>query len=198
MQSLLALSRLIDAANTRIGRLSCWLVLAAVLVSSGNAVMRKAFDLSSNAWLELQWYMFAAVFLLGGGYTLLRQEHVRIDIVYARFSRRTQVWIDILGTLFFLLPLALLMLWLSWPYFIEALRSGERSVNAGGLILWPVKGLIPLGFFLLTLQGVSELVKRAAFLAGAGPDPAPAQERPAELELADILRARGADGGRDA
>lgn len=188
MQPLLAVSRLIDAANARIGRLASWLVPAAVLVSAGNAVMRKSFDLSSNAWLELQWYMFAALFLLSGGATLLKQEHVRIDVIYSRFGRRTQIWIDLFGTLFFLLPTALLMLWLSWPFFAEALHSGERSVNAGGLILWPAKGLIPLGFLLLALQGVSEFVKRVAFLRGAGPDPAAGAERPAELELADALR----------
>ncbi|MCK9284351.1 MAG: TRAP transporter small permease subunit [Rhodocyclaceae bacterium] len=191
MDALTALSRLIDAANARIGRLACWLVLAAVLVSAGNAVMRKAFDLSSNAWLELQWYMFAAIFLLSGGHTLLKQEHVRIDVIYSRFSRRTQIWIDLFGTLFFLLPMALLMLWLSWPFFAEALHSGERSVNAGGLILWPVKALMPLGFALLALQGISEFIKRLAFLRGEGPDPAPGSERMAELELADVLRVHG-------
>lgn len=185
MRALLALSRLIDAVNERIGRISAWLVLVAVLISAGNAVMRKAFSISSNAFLEMQWYLFAAIFLLGGAYTLLRQEHVRIDLLYGRFTRRTQVCIDLFGSLFFLLPFALLMTWLSWPYFLGAWQSGEVSPNAGGLILWPVKALIPLGFALLLAQGISEIVKRVAFLAGAGPDPGVAHDtKSAEIEAA--------------
>lgn len=168
---LLAISRLIDALNERIGRLIPWLVLAMVLLSAGNALVRKIFDSSSNAYLEGQWYMFAALFLLGGGYTLLKQEHVRIDVVYSHFPRRIQVWIDILGTLLFLLPFALLLLFLCGPYFLDAWRSGEVSANAGGLTLWWVKLFMPLGFLLLALQGGSELIKRAAFLAGQAPDP---------------------------
>jgi len=168
---LLVISRLIDGLNERIGRVAPWLVLAMVLLSSGNALVRKIFDSSSNAYLEGQWYMFAALFLLCGGYTLLRQEHVRIDVIYSRFSRRTQVWIDVLGTLLFLLPFALLLLFLCWPYFLDAWNSGEISANAGGLTQWWVKLFMPLGFLLLALQGGSELIKRLAFLAGQAPDP---------------------------
>ena len=142
MQALLALSRLIDAINDRLGRATAWLVLAAVLISAGNAVLRKLFSFSSNAFLEMQWYLFAAVFLIGGGFTLLRQEHVRIDLLYARFSRRTQICIDIFGTLFFLLPFALLLTWLSWPFFFEAWQSDEHSPNAGGLPSVKDSGLI--------------------------------------------------------
>jgi TRAP-type mannitol/chloroaromatic compound transport system permease small subunit len=182
MRSLLTFSRLIDTLNERIGKTTAWLVLIAVLLSAGNAVARKLFDTSSNAFLELQWYMFAAIFLLGGGYTLLKQEHVRIDLIYGRFSRRTQIAIDLFGTVFFLLPFALLLLWLSWPYFLGAWQSGESSPNPGGLILWPVKLLIPTGFLLLLLQGSSEFIKRIAFLAGQAPDPALAHEKSGELD----------------
>jgi len=171
MKLLLAVSRAIDALNERIGRLVLWLVLAMVLVSSANALSRYAFNLSSNAWLELQWYLFAAVFLLCSGYTLLHNEHIRIDVVSSRLSRRTQVWIDIFGTLFFLFPLSITIMWLSWPIFMNAWMSGEISSNAGGLIRWPARLLVPVGFFLLTLQGVSELIKRVAFLRGLIPDP---------------------------
>lgn len=187
MKVLLELSRLIDDINERIGRLAYWLVLAMVLVSAVNASVRKAFSISSNAFLELQWYMFAGLFLLCGGYTLLRQEHVRIDVVYARFSRRVQVGIDIFGTVLFLLPMCLLMLYLSWPFFLSSFRSGEVSANAGGLVLWWVKIFMPLGFALLTLQGVSELIKRIAWLRGLAPDPGlRAHDKPAELELAPV------------
>jgi TRAP-type mannitol/chloroaromatic compound transport system permease small subunit len=172
LQALLRLSRFIDAINDRLGKAAAWLVLIAVLISAGNAVLRKAFGFSSNAFLEMQWYLFAAVFLIGGGFTLLRQEHVRIDLLYNRFSRRTQIYIDIFGTLFFLLPFALLLTRLSWPFFYGAWLSNEHSPNAGGLILWPVKMLIPLGFALLSAQGISELIKRIAYLQGVAPDPA--------------------------
>lgn len=172
MQALLKLSRLIDGINGRVGRASAWLVLVAVLISAGNAVLRKAFGFTSNAFLEMQWYLFAAVFLTGGGFTLLRQEHVRIDLLYNRYSRRTQIYIDIFGTLFFLLPFTLLLMRLSWPFFYGAWQSNEVSPNAGGLILWPVKLLIPVGFALLSAQGVSELIKRIAYLYGLAPDPA--------------------------
>ena len=171
MKLLLAVSRAIDALNERVGRAVLWLVLAMVLVSSANAVSRYALNLSSNAWLELQWYLFAAVFLLCSGYTLLHNEHIRIDVVSSRLSRRTQVWIDIFGTLFFLFPLSITIMWLSWPIFMNAWVSGEISSNAGGLIRWPARLLVPVGFFLLTLQGVSELIKRIAFLRGLIPDP---------------------------
>jgi TRAP-type mannitol/chloroaromatic compound transport system permease small subunit len=184
LQALLALSRLIDTINDRLGRAAAWLVLVAVLISSGNAVLRKAFGFSSNAFLEMQWYLFAAVFLIGGGFTLLRQEHVRIDLIYNRFSRRTQIYIDIFGTLFFLLPFALLLTWLSWPFFLGAWQSGEHSPNAGGLLLWPVKLLIPIGFALLSAQGLSEIIKRMAYLNGLAPDPGAQLNDPAESAAA--------------
>ena len=171
MQALLKISQLIDSLNNRIGRLAYWLTLAAVLVCSGNAVIRSLFDKSSNAWLELQWYLFSAVFLLCGGYALLHNAHVRIDVIYTRWSRRTQLWIDIFGTLFFLLPMAVLIMVLSWPVFINAYVGNEVSSNAGGLVIWPARLLLPIGFFLLTLQGISELIKRIAILRGLIPDP---------------------------
>ncbi len=170
MQHWVALSRAIDRLNSLVGRATGWLVLVAVLVSVGNAVSRYAFKLSSNAWLELQWYLIAAVFLLCAGYTLLHQQHVKIDILYQRWSRRTQLKIDIFGTLFFLLPMAVMLMLLSWPVFVDALRSGEVSSNTGGLPLWWARLLVPLGFGLLTLQGLSELIKRIAILRGALPD----------------------------
>lgn len=190
MNSLLQVSRLIDAFNERVGRSIYWLILAAVLVSAINASIRKAFDMSSNAFLEMQWYMFSAVFLLGSGYTLLRQEHIRIDVIYGKFSRRTQVWIDIFGTLFFLLPMCLMFLYLSWPFFLHSIESGEVSANAGGLILWPVKAMMPLGFLLLTIQGCSELIKRIAFQMGLTSDPGEKkQDKTAEEELAEAIKA---------
>ncbi len=194
MRGLLGFSRLIDGFNERIGKLAGWLVLAAVLVSAGNAIVRKVFDTSSNAFLEAQWYMFATLFLLSGAYTLLKQEHVRIDVIYLRFSRRTQVTIDIFGTVLFLLPMSLLMLYLCWPYFTNAFTSGETSANAGGLPQWPVKMMMPLGFALLALQGVSEIIKRIAWLKDLAPDPGVRErDKPSELELAEaILTQRGA------
>ena len=190
MTALLKLSQLIDGLNERVGRGIYWLILAAVLVSSINAVIRKAFDMSSNAFLEMQWYMFSAVFLLGAGYTLMRQEHIRIDVVYGRFSRRTQVWIDIFGTVVFLMPMCLMFIYLSWPFFMHSIQGGEVSANAGGLILWPVKALMPLGFVLLMLQGCSELIKRLAFQAGQAPDPGEKkQDKSAEEELAEAIKA---------
>ena len=183
MNSLLRLSRAIDALNRRVGRSALWLVLFAVLISAINAVTRKLFNLSSNAFLELQWYLFSAIFLLGAGYTLLHNEHVRIDVISGRLSPRTRAVVDIVGTLFFLLPMALIVLKLSWPVFIDAYTSDEVSSNAGGLTRWPVKLLMPAGFALLALQGVSELIKRVAFLAGRAPDPLVAP-RPAGSESA--------------
>lgn len=171
MKILLAISRAIDAINETVGRIVIWLVLAMVLVSSANAISRYLFNLSSNAWLELQWYLFAAVFLLCAGYTLLHNDHIRIDVVASRLSRRTQILIDVFGTLFFLLPLSLYIMWLSWPAFANAWTSGEISSNAGGLIRWPARLMIPIGFFLLSLQGISELIKRVAFLRRVIPDP---------------------------
>ena len=166
MSLLLTLSGLIDRLNTMVGRSVYWLILLAVLVSSGNAVIRYTFNASSNAWLEIQWDLFSAVFLLTAGYTLLRNEHIRIDVLTGHFSLRTQAWIDILGGLFFLLPVAIIIGWLSIPIFVDSLVTGELSSDAGGLIRWPAKLLIPAGFLLLILQGVSEIVKRAAFLCG--------------------------------
>ena len=171
MGLLLAACRLIDTINLAIGKAATWLVLVAVVVSSANAVIRYVFDRSSNAWLELQWYLFAAVFLLCAGYTLLRNEHIRIDILSSRLSPRGKAWLDVLGGLFFLLPVCVLIMVLSWPGFMNSFESGEVSSDAGGLLRWPARLLIPLGFFLLSMQGVSEVLKRIAFLAGAGPDP---------------------------
>lgn len=171
MQALLRVSRLIDGLNERIGRIMYWLVLAAVIVSAGNAISRKVLNLSSNAYLELQWYLFSALFLFCAGYTLLRNEHVRIDVVAGRLSARTQAWIDVFGTVFFLLPMAVLFVYLSWPIFIRTYVQGEISTNAGGLLIWPARFMVPVGFTLLTLQGLSELIKRVAFLTGHGPDP---------------------------
>lgn len=166
MNALLGLSRRIDALNEGIGRAGMWLVLAAVLVSSGNALFRYGLNLSSNAWLEIQWYMFAAIFLFGAGYTLKHNGHVRIDILYGRWSPRTRAWIDLAGGLLFLLPTAVIIAWLGWTGFAESWAIGEMSPDAGGLSRWPIKLAIPVGFALLALQGLSECIKRAAFLAG--------------------------------
>jgi TRAP-type mannitol/chloroaromatic compound transport system permease small subunit len=176
---LLSVSRLIDALNERIGQILKWAILAAVLVSAGNAIIRYTLNNSSNAWLEIQWYLFAAVFLLCSGYTLLHNEHIRIDVVSGSLSRRAQVWIDVFGIIFFLLPMTGFIMWLSWPIFVNAWVSGEVSGSAGGLVRWPARLLVPLGFFLLTLQGVSELIKRIAFLLGLIPDPAEKHADPA-------------------
>jgi TRAP-type mannitol/chloroaromatic compound transport system permease small subunit len=189
MQLLLKISRLIDALNERVGRLVYWLVLAAVLLSAGNAIVRKLFNMSSNSLLEAQWYLFSAVFLLCSGYTLLRNEHVRIDVIVGRLSTKAQTWIDILGTIFFLLPMALLFIYLSWPVFVRTFTHNEISTNAGGLVIWPARLLVPVGFTLLSLQGLSELIKRVAFLAGAGPDPVTRHDaHAAEKELAEEIR----------
>jgi TRAP-type mannitol/chloroaromatic compound transport system permease small subunit len=176
---LLRVSRGIDAMNTIVHKAVMWLVLLAILISAGNAISRKLFSWSSNAFLELQWYLFSAVFLLSAGYTLLKGEHVKIDILYGRLSRRTQVWIDIVGTVLFLMPFCLLTIWLVWPQVTMRIASGEVSPNPGGLPFWPAWALIPAGFCLLGLQGVSEIVKRVAFLTGRGPDPALQQSKTA-------------------
>jgi TRAP-type mannitol/chloroaromatic compound transport system permease small subunit len=193
MNALLALARMIDALTERIGKIVTWLVLVAVVVSAANAIVRKAFDMSSNAFLEVQWYLFSAVFLLCSAWTLLRNEHIRIDVVAGRLAKRTQTWIDVFGTLFFLLPMTLLILYESVPWAWRALESGEISGSAGGLILWPAKILVPIGFTLLVLQGISELVKRIAFLRGLAPDPTERyHEKSAEEQLAEeILKQRG-------
>lgn len=189
MKFLLAVSRVIDALNERVGRTVLWLTLIVVLVSAGNAVSRKVLNMSSNAWLELQWYLFGAIFLLAAGYTYLRNEHVRVDVLAARFPARVQAGIEILGILFFLFPAAALVLWLSIPYFYESWRLQELSSNTGGLIRWPAKLLIPVGFALLILSGVSRLIKCLAFLAGKGPNPmVAAQIKSAEEELAEEIQ----------
>lgn len=171
MAFLLRLSRAIDALNDRIGHLVYWLILAAVLVSAGNAVSRYLLDLSSNAWLELQWYLFSGVFLLAAGYTLRHNEHVRIDVIISHLSPRMRAWIDLIGGIFFLLPMAVIIMALAWPIFVDSFVTHEYSSDAGGLLRWPVKFLMPVGFLLLALQGVSEIIKRLAFLLGRIPDP---------------------------
>lgn len=189
MQPLLSFSRLVDRLNEFVGRWLAWLVLAAVLISAGNAIVRKVFNVSSNAYLEIQWYLFAAVFLLAAGYTLLRQEHVRIDVISGRFSKRTQVWIDIVGICAFLMPFVIVAIKLVWPVVVSKYQSGEVSGNAGGLVLWPAWVLLPVGLALLGLQGLSELIKRVAFLKGLVPDPTKkGSAKSAEEELAEFLR----------
>lgn len=170
---LLALSRMIDAVNGWLGRSVMWLILAAILISSGNAIIRKAFDMSSNSWLELQWYLFGWAFLVAASYTLQRNEHIRIDIVSNALSRRTRNWIDVLGHAFMLLPFTMLMVFLSWPFFYRAFRSGEVSGSAGGLVIWPGRLAIFVGFLLLFFQAISELIKRVAILTRTIPDPSP-------------------------
>ena len=170
MPFLLKISRLIDAMSDLTGKLVMWFILATTLISAGNAIVRKLFDSSSNALLEIQWYLFAAVFMLGSGYAFLRNAHVRIDFISSKFSPRGRNWVDVFGILVFLFPLCYMMATLGWPLFERAWNTGEMSSNAGGLIRWPVYGLIPLGFAVLFLQGVSELIKRLAFLTGNGPD----------------------------
>ena len=193
LNALLAVSRLIDRISERIGHAVYWLVLAAVVISAGNAVVRKAFNWSSNSLLEIQWYLFSLIFLCLAGYTLKHNEHVRIDIITSRLSARARAGIDIFGTLVFLLPMALLIMWLSWPVFVDAWVRHEVSTNAGGLIVWPARLMVPVGFFLLIMQALSELIKRVAFLKGLVPDPSERiVTKTAEEELAeDILRARG-------
>ncbi len=193
MKVLLALSRAIDAISERIGQCVCWLVLATVLISAANATVRKLFNYSSNSFLEIQWYLFSMIFLFCAGYTLKHNEHVRIDIITARFSAKVRAGIDIFGTLFFLLPMAGLIMWLSWPLFMEAYTRNEVSTNAGGLIIWPARLMVPVGFFLLIAQAVSELIKRIAFMQDLIPDPSEKiVTKTAEEELAEeILRARG-------
>jgi TRAP-type mannitol/chloroaromatic compound transport system permease small subunit len=160
VEGLLRLSRAIDYVNDRFGEIANWLVLLACLISAGNAASRYMFSASSNAWLEVQWYMFAGMVLLGGPYTLKVNEHVRVDLFYSAVSERIRLWIDILGCLLFLLPICVILVYFTWPWFVESWRINETSSNAGGLIRWPVKLILPVGFALMTLQGVSELIKR--------------------------------------
>ena len=188
MNFLLSLSKRIDAFSEWMGRWVAWLVLFAVLISAANASMRKAFNMSSNGFLEIQWYLFAAVFLLASGYTLLRQEHVKIDVISGRFSKRTQIWIDIIGICVFLLPFTFMITKMAMPLVINAYVTGEMSSNAGGLIRWPVFALLPLGMLVLAIQALSELIKRIAFLQGLVPDPTKKQgTKTAEEELAEFL-----------
>lgn len=183
MKALLYLSHRIDRLNEYVGSIVIWICLVVVLVSSGNAIIRKVFDISSNGWLELQWYLFGAMFLLAAGYTLLRNEHVRVDVLSAKLSRKHQVWIEIVGVLFFLLPMAVLIMVLSWPVFTDAYLQNEQSSNAGGLVRWPAKLLIPVGFALLVLAGISHLIKCIGFLTGISPDPLVKQQGLSSEEL---------------
>jgi TRAP-type mannitol/chloroaromatic compound transport system permease small subunit len=194
LNALLALSRAIVAITERVGRIVYWLVLVVVLISAANATVRKAFDYSSNAYLEVQWYLFSVIFLFGAGYTLLRNEHVRIDIIQGRLSPRAQNWIDVFGIVFFLMPMSIVIMWLSWPLFLDSLHRHEVSTNAGGLIIWPARLMVPIGFALLIMQGVSELIKRIAFLMGRIPDPLQKRhEKSAEEELAEEIARQRAD-----
>lgn len=189
MRGLLGLSSIIDRVNEVIGRTMGWLILIAVLVSATNAVIRKLFSVSSNAWLELQWYLFGAAFLLAAAYTLRENGHVRIDVLYGRVSERTRQWIDLLGHLFFLMPFSVLMVVYLVPYTVQSYTSGEVSTNSGGLIIWPAKALMLVGFVLLTVQGISEIIKKIAIMQGIIEDPNPfhnAKEQ-AELEAQALL-----------
>ena len=189
MAGLLALSRAIDRMNEFIGKWISWLILLAVLVSAANAVIRKTFNMSSNAWLELQWYLFGAAFLLAAAYTLRQNEHIRIDIVYGLFSRRVQHWIDLFGHTFFLMPFVLLMIYYFVPYVSLSFRSGEVSTNAGGLVIWPAKSMLLIGFSLLALQGISEIIKKIAIMRGDMDDPTPfiSVHEQAELEAKALV-----------
>jgi TRAP-type mannitol/chloroaromatic compound transport system permease small subunit len=192
----LKLSGVIDRLNAFVGKWVAWLILAAVVVSATNALIRKIFNVSSNGFLEIQWYFFAAVFLLCAGYTMLRNEHVKIDVILHLFSKRKQMWIDIIGIVFFLFPFVVAVIYLSWPLFVNALQTGEMSQNAGGLIRWPVYMMLPVGFALLGIQGISELIKRFAFLAGLIDDPTKKlQQKTAEQELAEAILAQ-AEGAK--
>ncbi len=193
MGALLKLSAGVDALNHQIGRLIRWLVLGSVLISAGNAIIRKAFNISSNGFLEIQWYLFAGVFLLGAGFAFMRNVHVRIDFISSKLSKHTNTFIDIAGIVVFLIPLCLIMVWLSWPLFSSALQTGEMSQNAGGLIRWPAYLLMPLGFGLLLIQALSELVKRVAFLRGLRDEPMSMEGGKSDEELlAEELAAEAA------
>lgn len=191
MNALLKLSGAIDRINEFVGKWVAWLILAAVVVSATNAVIRKVFNASSNAFLEIQWYFFAGVFLLCAGYTMLRNEHVKIDVILHLYSKRKQIWVDIIGIVFFLFPFVVAVVVLSWPLFLDAFRTGEMSQNAGGLVRWPVYFLVPVGFTLLGIQGISELIKRFAYLKGMIEDPTrKKQQKTAEQELAEAILAQ--------
>ena len=193
MDALLKLSASVDAFSNLIGKLIRWLVLGSVLISAGNAIIRKVFNISSNGFLEIQWYLFAGVFLLGSGFAFMRNVHVRIDFISGKLSKRTNTVIDILGIVIFIIPLCLIMVWLSWPLFSTALATGEMSQNAGGLIRWPAYLLMPLGFGLLFVQALSELVKRIAFLKGLRDEPMSVEAVKSDEEvLAEELAAQAA------
>lgn len=200
MRLLLALSRYIDAVNTFVGRHIAWLILIVVLVSAGNALSRKFLSASSNAWLELQWYLFGALFLLASGYALLRNDHVRVDVLAQRLSKRTQIGIEIFGVLFFLLPACGLIMWHGWPMFWESFVSNEQSSNSGGLVRWPVKLLVPVGFSLLIAAALSHLIKCIAYLRGMAPDPTRrgGGKSPEQALAEDIARLAASDSGRKA
>lgn len=189
MQPLLKFSKAVDWLSTQVGKYVIWLILASTIISAINAAVRKAFNMSSNAFAEVQWYLFAASFLIAAGYTLLNGEHVKIDVISGRLSKRGQIWIDVFGFTLFLIPMCVTILWFGVPFFLEGLRTGEMSNNAGGLIRWPVYAMMPLGFTLLLLQGVSELIKRVAFLQGLIDDPTLKKvEKTAEEELAESIQ----------
>lgn len=189
MQPLLKISKGIDWLNEIVGKNTIWLILASTVISAVNAIVRKAFNYSSNGFLEIQWYLFAGAFMLASGYALLHREHVRVDVVSSKFSKRSQIWMDIFGFVFFLGPVCIAAIWFGTPFFLQGLNSGEMSSNAGGLIRWPVYLMIPLGFSLLLLQGVSEVIKRFAFLQGLIEDPTVKHgAKTPEEELAESLR----------
>jgi TRAP-type mannitol/chloroaromatic compound transport system permease small subunit len=197
MRGLLKFSNAVDWLNAQVGRWVIWLILGSTVISAINALVRKIFNTSSNAYLEVQWYLFAGAFLLAAGYTLLNNEHVKIDVVSSHLSKRKQIWIDVIGFTFFLMPMCMIILWFGTPFFLQGFRSGEMSSNAGGLIRWPVYALMPLGFGLLMLQGLSELVKRIAFLRGLIPDPTLKKvAKTPEEELAEELRRQAEAQGR--
>lgn len=189
MNGLLALSRGIDRINSAIGRSVSWLILLAVLISAGNAIVRKVFSTSSNAWLELQWYLYGAAFLGAAAYTLLENEHIRIDILYGAWSRRVQHWIDLTGHLFFLMPFTLLMIWYLWPWAAKSFENGEGSASYGGLPLWPAKAMLLIGFVLLFFQGISEIIKKIAVMRGLIEDPHAMSGHHAPLEFDESQRA---------
>ena len=170
MGAMLGFSRLVDGINTVCGAIAAWMVLLSCVISAGNAIIRYSLNYSSNAWLEVQWYLFAGTVMLGAGFTLLRNEHVRVDLVFGNISPRARLWVDVLGLIFFLLPATTMLAWMTWPFFLDSYMRAETSANAGGLILWPVKLILPVGFALLSLQGISELIKRIALLRGIRPE----------------------------
>lgn len=196
MTGLLALSRGIDRVTEFIGRSVIWLILAAILVSAVNAIIRKVFSISSNAWLELQWYLYGGAFLLAAAWTLKHNEHIRIDIFYASRTRRTQHWIDLFGHLFFLLPFVGLMAWMLWPYMMQSIRSGQVSTNAGGLLIWPARAILLAGFSWLFVQGISEVIKKIAVIRGLIDDPHPPPDPGTEVEIA-IETATGVRSAQD-